>query len=67
MLSALIWAVIWIAVVCTVAYVVLWFLKQVPNLPSFIPVIIQVAVAIICLVILVEVFLPSAGVPHPLR
>lgn len=62
MLTALLWALIYIAIVCTVGYVALWFIRKIPALPSFVPVVVQVVIAIVCLIILINVFLGDS--PH---
>lgn len=64
-LAALIWAVIYCAIVGLVGYILLWFCRKAPGLPSFIPVVIQFVIAIICLIILVNLLVPAVGGPNP--
>lgn len=65
MLEALLWALIYTAVICFVGYVALWFLKKVPGIPSFVPVGVQLLVAIIVLVVWFKL-LVGAGSAGPL-
>lgn len=67
MLTALVWAVIYCCIVGLVGYIALWFLKKVPGMPSFVPVVVQFIVAIICLIILANLLLPALGGPNPLK
>jgi hypothetical protein len=67
MITALIYALVYVAITCLIGFVILYFVAQIPGCPPVVILLGRAVIALICILILLNALLGGSwGPPHRL-